>query len=38
MRLRSRPGGATPVQVLVHDETVELAPGQEREISLERKT
>jgi trehalose/maltose hydrolase-like predicted phosphorylase/beta-phosphoglucomutase-like phosphatase (HAD superfamily) len=38
IRLRSRPGGATPVQVLVHDETVELAPGQEREISLERKT
>jgi trehalose/maltose hydrolase-like predicted phosphorylase len=35
MRLGSRPGGAQPIQVLIHDQTVELAPGQEREISLE---
>jgi trehalose/maltose hydrolase-like predicted phosphorylase/beta-phosphoglucomutase-like phosphatase (HAD superfamily) len=35
MRLGSRPGLAQPVQVLVHDQTVELAPGQEREVSLE---
>jgi trehalose/maltose hydrolase-like predicted phosphorylase/beta-phosphoglucomutase-like phosphatase (HAD superfamily) len=35
MRLSSRPGLAQPVQVLVHDQTVELAPGQEREVLLE---
>ena len=34
MRLGSRPGPAQPIQVLVHDRTVELAPGQEREVSL----
>jgi trehalose/maltose hydrolase-like predicted phosphorylase/beta-phosphoglucomutase-like phosphatase (HAD superfamily) len=36
MRLGSRPGPAQPIQVLVHDQTVELAAGQEREVSLER--
>jgi trehalose/maltose hydrolase-like predicted phosphorylase/beta-phosphoglucomutase-like phosphatase (HAD superfamily) len=36
MLLGSRPGAAEPIQVLVHDQTVELAPGQEREVSLER--
>ena len=36
MRLGSRPGAAQPIQILVHDQTVELAPGQEREVSLER--
>jgi len=36
MRLGSRPGPAQPIQVLVHDQTVELAPGQECEVSLER--
>ncbi len=36
MRLSSRPGPAEPIQVLVHDQTVELAPGQAREVSLER--
>jgi trehalose/maltose hydrolase-like predicted phosphorylase/beta-phosphoglucomutase-like phosphatase (HAD superfamily) len=35
MRLGSRPGPAEPIQVLVHDQLVELAPGQEREVSLE---
>jgi trehalose/maltose hydrolase-like predicted phosphorylase len=35
MRLGSRPGPAQPIRVLVHDQTVELAPGQEREVSLE---
>jgi alpha,alpha-trehalase len=30
----SRPGPAQPIQVLIHDQTVELACGQEREISL----
>jgi trehalose/maltose hydrolase-like predicted phosphorylase/beta-phosphoglucomutase-like phosphatase (HAD superfamily) len=35
MRLGSRPGPAQPIQVLVHDQTVELAPGQQREVSLE---
>ena len=36
LRLGSRPGGAQPIQVLVHDQLVELAPGQAREISLDR--
>jgi trehalose/maltose hydrolase-like predicted phosphorylase len=36
LRLSSRPGGPRPIQVLVHDQTVELTPGQEREISLDR--
>jgi trehalose/maltose hydrolase-like predicted phosphorylase/beta-phosphoglucomutase-like phosphatase (HAD superfamily) len=37
LRLSSRPGAAQPIKVLVQDQTVELAPGQEREVSLERK-
>jgi trehalose/maltose hydrolase-like predicted phosphorylase len=37
LRVSSRPGEAQPIQVLVHDQTVELAPGQEREVLLERK-
>jgi trehalose/maltose hydrolase-like predicted phosphorylase/beta-phosphoglucomutase-like phosphatase (HAD superfamily) len=32
----SRPGAALPIQVLVRDQTVELAPGQQREVSLAR--
>jgi trehalose/maltose hydrolase-like predicted phosphorylase len=36
MRLGSRPGVAAPISVLVRDQTVELAPGQEREVSLRR--
>jgi trehalose/maltose hydrolase-like predicted phosphorylase/beta-phosphoglucomutase-like phosphatase (HAD superfamily) len=36
MQLSSRSGPAQPIQVLVHDQTVELAPGQAREVSLER--
>jgi trehalose/maltose hydrolase-like predicted phosphorylase/beta-phosphoglucomutase-like phosphatase (HAD superfamily) len=36
MRLASRPGPAQPIQVLVRDQTVELAPGQAREVALER--
>jgi trehalose/maltose hydrolase-like predicted phosphorylase/beta-phosphoglucomutase-like phosphatase (HAD superfamily) len=35
--VRSRPGGARPIQVLVHDETVELAPGDRHEFSLEQR-
>jgi trehalose/maltose hydrolase-like predicted phosphorylase/beta-phosphoglucomutase-like phosphatase (HAD superfamily) len=35
MRLGSRPGTAEPIQILVHDQTVQLAPGQEREVPLE---
>jgi alpha,alpha-trehalase len=35
VRLGSRPGPAQPIKVLVHDQTVELAAGQEREVSLE---
>jgi trehalose/maltose hydrolase-like predicted phosphorylase len=34
MRLSSRPGAAQPIRVLVHDQTVELAPGQDREVPL----
>jgi alpha,alpha-trehalase len=34
MLLSSRPGAAQPIRVLVHDQTVEFAPGQEREIPL----
>jgi hypothetical protein len=37
LRLRSRPGGAQPIQVLVRDEMVELGPGEEREVSLEQR-
>jgi trehalose/maltose hydrolase-like predicted phosphorylase len=36
MRLGSRPGPAEPIQVLVRDQTVELASGQACEVSLER--
>jgi trehalose/maltose hydrolase-like predicted phosphorylase len=34
LRLSSRPGGAQPIQVLVDGQTVELAPGQDREVPL----
>src|SRR3954452_14430615 len=34
--LAVRPGGTTPVHLLVHGQPVELAPGQERELTLER--
>jgi trehalose/maltose hydrolase-like predicted phosphorylase/beta-phosphoglucomutase-like phosphatase (HAD superfamily) len=36
MMISSRPGRAEPIQILVHDQTIELAPGQELEVSLER--
>ena len=36
IRLAVRPGGTTPVHLLVHGQPVELAPGQERELALER--
>jgi trehalose/maltose hydrolase-like predicted phosphorylase/beta-phosphoglucomutase-like phosphatase (HAD superfamily) len=36
IRLSVRPGGATPVNLLVQGQAVELAPGQERELLLER--
>jgi trehalose/maltose hydrolase-like predicted phosphorylase len=36
MQVKARPGPAQPIQVLIHDQTVELAAGQEREVSLER--
>jgi trehalose/maltose hydrolase-like predicted phosphorylase/beta-phosphoglucomutase-like phosphatase (HAD superfamily) len=35
LQLSSRPGPAQPITVQVHDQAVELAPGQEREVSLE---
>jgi trehalose/maltose hydrolase-like predicted phosphorylase/beta-phosphoglucomutase-like phosphatase (HAD superfamily) len=36
LRLSARPGEPKPIQVLVRDQTVELAPGQRREVPLER--
>jgi trehalose/maltose hydrolase-like predicted phosphorylase len=36
IRLSVRPGGTTPVNLLVQGQPVELAPGQARELSLER--
>jgi alpha,alpha-trehalase len=36
IRLSVRPGVATPVNLLVQGQAVELAPGQERELLLER--
>jgi trehalose/maltose hydrolase-like predicted phosphorylase len=36
IRLSVRPGGAGPVNLLVHGQAVELAPGQQRELQLER--
>jgi trehalose/maltose hydrolase-like predicted phosphorylase len=35
--VRSRPGPAPPIKVLVRDQTVELAPGAEHEFPLERR-
>jgi trehalose/maltose hydrolase-like predicted phosphorylase len=35
MLLSSRPGAAQPIQILVSDQTIELGPGQEREVTLE---
>ncbi|MFL6270508.1 MAG: glycosyl hydrolase family 65 protein, partial [Actinomycetes bacterium] len=35
LRLYSRPGVPQPIQILVSDQTIELGPGQEREIPLE---
>ena len=37
LRLRSRPGRAQPIQVLVRDEMVELGPGEEREVPLDQR-
>ena len=36
IRLSVRPGGTNPVNLLVQGQPVELAPGQERELPLER--
>ena len=36
MQLSSRPGDANPIQVLVNDQTVDLAPGQAHKVHLER--
>jgi hypothetical protein len=37
MAVSSRPGGAPSIKVLVSDQTVELAPSQQRDVLLERK-
>ncbi|RBY79558.1 hypothetical protein DQ238_10195 [Geodermatophilus sp. TF02-6] len=36
IKLAVRPGGTTPVNLLVQGQPVELAPGQERELTIER--
>jgi trehalose/maltose hydrolase-like predicted phosphorylase/beta-phosphoglucomutase-like phosphatase (HAD superfamily) len=36
IHLSVRPGGGSPVNLLVHGQAVELAPGQSRELPLER--
>jgi hypothetical protein len=35
--VRSRPGPAQPIKVLVRDQTIELGPGTEHEFSLEQR-
>jgi trehalose/maltose hydrolase-like predicted phosphorylase/beta-phosphoglucomutase-like phosphatase (HAD superfamily) len=37
MEVSSRPGGAAPIKILVHDETIELDPGAQHEFSLEHR-
>jgi trehalose/maltose hydrolase-like predicted phosphorylase len=37
LEVSSRAGRAQPIQVLVRDQTVELAPGARHEFSLERR-
>jgi trehalose/maltose hydrolase-like predicted phosphorylase/beta-phosphoglucomutase-like phosphatase (HAD superfamily) len=37
MEVSSRPGSAPPIQVVVHDETVELSPGAQHEFPLEHR-
>ncbi|HYO19677.1 MAG TPA: HAD-IA family hydrolase [Dermatophilaceae bacterium] len=36
MEVRSRPGGAPPIKVMVQDETIELSPGARCSFSLDR--
>ncbi|HEU4897290.1 MAG TPA: HAD-IA family hydrolase [Actinomycetota bacterium] len=37
LQVSSRPGEGRPIQVLVHDQTVELAPGASHQFTLERR-
>jgi len=37
LEVRSRPGQARPIKILVRDQTVELGPGAKHEFSLERR-
>ena len=37
LQVSSRPGEGRPIQVLVHDQTVELAPGASHQFALERR-
>jgi alpha,alpha-trehalase len=37
MKVRSRPGGASPIKILVQDEAIELSPDAQHEFSLERR-
>jgi trehalose/maltose hydrolase-like predicted phosphorylase len=38
MGVSSRPGGATPIKVLVRDRMVELVPGASHEFPLKRRS
>ena len=37
MEVRSRPGGAQPIKILVRDETIALGPGAQHAFSLEQR-
>jgi trehalose/maltose hydrolase-like predicted phosphorylase/beta-phosphoglucomutase-like phosphatase (HAD superfamily) len=37
MEVSSRPGPAQPIQVLVHDRTIELSPGAQHQFALEQR-
>ncbi len=37
MEVSSRPGGAAPIKVLVHEEMVELNPGMQHDFPLDRQ-
>jgi trehalose/maltose hydrolase-like predicted phosphorylase len=37
LQISSRPGEGRPIQVLVHDQTIELVPGARHEFSLDQR-
>jgi trehalose/maltose hydrolase-like predicted phosphorylase len=38
LEVSSRPGGAPPITVLVHDQTIQLSPGAQHQFSLEQRS